>query len=158
MRDPAAFGPTTTTEEVLAGIDLAGRIVLVTGGSSGLGKETARALAAHGAEVILTARDVPKGEAVAAETGKGREEQLGPHAVFVHRADALVDVVGGRDHVVVMACEEVIALALFSLAEAARVRVALEPERVEATLPLPTLHAGLGFDYSRRSRLHHFGW
>ena len=38
----------------------------MTGGSSGLGQETARALAAHGAEVILTARDVPKGEAVAA--------------------------------------------------------------------------------------------
>ncbi len=66
MRDPATFGPTTTTDEVLDGIDLTGRIALVTGGSSGLGQETARALAAHGAEVILTARDVPKGEAVAA--------------------------------------------------------------------------------------------
>lgn len=66
MRNPATFGPTTTTEEVLDGIDLGGTIALVTGGSSGLGQETARALAAHGAEVILTARDVPKGEAVAA--------------------------------------------------------------------------------------------
>ncbi len=67
MRDPASFGPTTTTEHVLDGLDLGGRIALVTGGSSGLGRETARALAAHGAEVILTARDVPKGETVAAD-------------------------------------------------------------------------------------------
>ncbi len=67
VRNAASFGPTTTTEEVLEGIDLTGRTALVTGGSSGLGKETSRALAAHGALVILTARDVPKGEAVAAE-------------------------------------------------------------------------------------------
>ena len=66
MRNPATFGPTTTTEEVLDGIDLRGRVALITGGSSGLGQETARALAKHGAEVILTARDQPKGEAVAA--------------------------------------------------------------------------------------------
>ena len=66
MRDAATFGPTTTTDEVLDGIDLGGKVAVVTGGSSGLGQETARALAAHGAEVTLTARDVPKGEAVAA--------------------------------------------------------------------------------------------
>lgn len=67
MRDATSFGPTTTTDEVLDGLDLRGRTVLVTGGSSGLGKETARALAAHGAKVVLTARDVPKGTKVADE-------------------------------------------------------------------------------------------
>ena len=67
MRDAATFGSTTTTDEVLDGIDLRGTVAVVTGGSSGLGRETARALAAHGAEVTLTARDVPKGEAVAAD-------------------------------------------------------------------------------------------
>ena len=67
MRDPATFGPSTTTEDVLDGIDLRGTVALVTGGSSGLGQETARALANHGAHVVLTARDVPKGEKVAAD-------------------------------------------------------------------------------------------
>jgi NAD(P)-dependent dehydrogenase (short-subunit alcohol dehydrogenase family) len=66
MRDTSTFGPETTTNDVLAGIDLHGVVALVTGGSSGLGQETARAFAAQGAQVILTARDVPKGEAAAA--------------------------------------------------------------------------------------------
>jgi NAD(P)-dependent dehydrogenase (short-subunit alcohol dehydrogenase family) len=66
MRDAAKFGAETTASEVAEGIDLGGKVALVTGGSSGLGQETARVLAASGAHVILTARDVPKGEAVAA--------------------------------------------------------------------------------------------
>ena len=66
MRDAAKFGAGTTASEVAEGIDLGGRVALVTGGSSGLGQETARVLAARGAHVILTARDLPKGEAVAA--------------------------------------------------------------------------------------------
>jgi NAD(P)-dependent dehydrogenase (short-subunit alcohol dehydrogenase family) len=58
-----AFGATSTTDEVLAGVDLSGKRVLVTGVSAGLGVETARALAAHGAEVVGAARDLVKGEA-----------------------------------------------------------------------------------------------
>jgi len=54
------FGATTTTEEVLAGIRLDGKRVLVTGVSAGLGVETARALAARGASVVGTARDLKK--------------------------------------------------------------------------------------------------
>jgi NAD(P)-dependent dehydrogenase (short-subunit alcohol dehydrogenase family) len=76
VRDASKFGAATTTDEVLEGIDLGGKRMLVTGGSSGIGQETARALAAHGAEVILTARDVAKGESVAEairrSTGNGR--------------------------------------------------------------------------------------
>ena len=78
MRDAATFGAETTASEVAEGIDLRGKVALVTGGSSGLGQETARVLAARGAHVILTARDVPKGESVAAgiraSTGNERVE------------------------------------------------------------------------------------
>jgi NAD(P)-dependent dehydrogenase (short-subunit alcohol dehydrogenase family) len=58
----ANFGWHSTTDEVLRGIDLTGKRALVTGVSAGLGIETARALAAHGAEVLGTARDLQKGE------------------------------------------------------------------------------------------------
>src|SRR5687768_1110333 len=54
------FGFESTTDEVLEGISLAGKRVLVTGVSAGLGVETARALAAHGAQVVGTARDLDK--------------------------------------------------------------------------------------------------
>jgi NAD(P)-dependent dehydrogenase (short-subunit alcohol dehydrogenase family) len=57
------FGPTSTTEDVLAGIDLQGKRILVTGVSAGLGVETARSLAAHGAQVVGAARDLKKAEA-----------------------------------------------------------------------------------------------
>lgn len=54
------FGATTTTDEVLAGVDLRGKRIFVTGVSAGLGVETARALAARGAQVIGAARDLDK--------------------------------------------------------------------------------------------------
>ncbi|MDI2129778.1 SDR family NAD(P)-dependent oxidoreductase [Yinghuangia seranimata] len=57
------YGPDTTTDEVAAGVDLAGRTAVVTGATSGLGLETARVLALAGAHVVLTARDAAKGEA-----------------------------------------------------------------------------------------------
>jgi NADP-dependent 3-hydroxy acid dehydrogenase YdfG len=44
------FGAASTTEDVLSGINLRGKRILVTGVSAGLGVETARALAAHGAK------------------------------------------------------------------------------------------------------------
>lgn len=55
-----SFGWQSTSDEVLDGVDLRGKRALVTGVSAGLGVETARALAAHGAEVIGTARDLQK--------------------------------------------------------------------------------------------------
>jgi NAD(P)-dependent dehydrogenase (short-subunit alcohol dehydrogenase family) len=70
-----SFGATSTTDEVLRGISLSGKRVLVTGVSAGLGVETARALAAHGAEVIGAARDLSKAqgatEKVRAQAARG---------------------------------------------------------------------------------------
>jgi NAD(P)-dependent dehydrogenase (short-subunit alcohol dehydrogenase family) len=63
----ATFGATSTTDEVLRGIDLKGKRVLVTGVSAGLGVETARALVAHGAEVVGAARDLVKAERATAD-------------------------------------------------------------------------------------------
>jgi NAD(P)-dependent dehydrogenase (short-subunit alcohol dehydrogenase family) len=56
------FGATSTTDQVLEGVNLSGKRVLVTGVSAGLGVETARALASRGAEVIGTARDLSKAQ------------------------------------------------------------------------------------------------
>ena len=64
MRDSGKFGANTTSDEALEGLDLRGKLVLITGGSSGLGQESARALAAKGAHVVLTARDAAKGRGV----------------------------------------------------------------------------------------------
>ena len=55
-----SFGAKSTADDVLARTDLHGKRYLVTGVSSGIGVETARVLAAHGAQVVGTARDVGK--------------------------------------------------------------------------------------------------
>jgi len=56
---------TSTTDDVMMGVDLAGKRVLVTGVSAGLGLETARVLAAHGAQVVGAVRDLTKAERAA---------------------------------------------------------------------------------------------
>jgi NAD(P)-dependent dehydrogenase (short-subunit alcohol dehydrogenase family) len=56
----------TTTDEVLEGVDLGGKIAVVTGASTGLGLETARALASAGALVVLAGRDSSRIDAAAA--------------------------------------------------------------------------------------------
>src|SRR6516165_5186153 len=64
------FGATSTTDEVLSGVNLHGKRILVTGVSAGLGVETARSLAAHGAQVVGAARDLIKAEAATAQVRK----------------------------------------------------------------------------------------
>jgi len=64
------FGATSTTEDVLSGVRLDGKRILVTGASAGLGVETARALVAHGAHVVGAARDLAKAEAATAQVRK----------------------------------------------------------------------------------------
>ncbi|WP_394360410.1 SDR family NAD(P)-dependent oxidoreductase [Amycolatopsis sp. SB7-3] len=62
----SGFGARSTAEEVLNGIDLSGRLALVTGGYSGLGLETTRALANAGAHVVVPARRPADAEAALA--------------------------------------------------------------------------------------------
>jgi NAD(P)-dependent dehydrogenase (short-subunit alcohol dehydrogenase family) len=63
------FGRDTTTDEVLEGMDLSGRRFVITGAASGLGRESARALSAHGASVAMLARSAERSEAAVAEVG-----------------------------------------------------------------------------------------
>lgn len=65
------FDATSTAAEVLAGVDLLGKRAIITGAASGIGVETARALAFAGADVTLAVRNSAAGEQVAANIGHG---------------------------------------------------------------------------------------
>ncbi|MGW0757410.1 SDR family NAD(P)-dependent oxidoreductase [Streptomyces sp. NPDC002814] len=77
------FGFSSTAAEVAQGVDLTGRRAVVTGASSGIGAETARALAATGAAVTLAVRDRAAGERVA----KDITASTGNHEVHVAHLD-----------------------------------------------------------------------
>jgi len=113
------FGATSTTDDVMAGVDLSGKRVLVTGASAGLGVETARVLAAHGAQVVGAVRDLDKGhratEAVRAGAANGGgleliQLDLASLASVRAAADALVEAGKPFDVVIanagVMACPQ----------------------------------------------------
>ncbi|MFD4637456.1 SDR family NAD(P)-dependent oxidoreductase [Lentzea sp. NPDC058436] len=74
------FGPETTALQVVEGIDLSGHRAVVTGGASGIGVETVRALAVAGAEVTIAARDIDTGERVATALAKS----TGAHITVAH--------------------------------------------------------------------------
>jgi NAD(P)-dependent dehydrogenase (short-subunit alcohol dehydrogenase family) len=61
--EATSFGATSTTNDVLSGVNLKGKRILITGVSAGIGVETARSLAAHGAQVVGAARDLNKAKA-----------------------------------------------------------------------------------------------
>lgn len=61
------FGASSTADDVLAGHNLSGQLVFITGGASGLGQETARAMAARGAHIVIAARDRGKLDQAQAE-------------------------------------------------------------------------------------------
>ncbi|HEX3590304.1 MAG TPA: SDR family NAD(P)-dependent oxidoreductase [Pseudonocardiaceae bacterium] len=81
------FGPQSTTSDVTRGLDLTGSTVVVTGGSGGLGFETARSLVGAGAAVVLLDKDAARGEA---STRRLRDEQPG--------ADVTSHIVDLTDH------------------------------------------------------------
>jgi len=68
--DATSFGATSTTDDVLSGVNLKGKRILITGVSAGLGVETARSLAAHGAQVVGAARDLNKAKAATEQVRK----------------------------------------------------------------------------------------
>ena len=85
------FGFSSTAAEVIAGVDLSGKRAIVTGASSGIGVETARALADAGAAVTLAVRNTEAGERVAAAI----RDSTGNSAVTVGALD-LSDLTSAR--------------------------------------------------------------
>lgn len=71
MMTSRSIGATSTTEDVLSDVKLHGKRILITGVSAGLGVETARALAAHGAQVVGAAQDLAKAQEATAGVRKG---------------------------------------------------------------------------------------
>src|ERR1700739_1023189 len=76
------FGATSTTDDVLAGVKLHGKRILVTGVSAGIGVGTARFLAPHGAHVVGAARDLAKAEAPTAQVRKDAAQNGGSFEVI----------------------------------------------------------------------------
>jgi NAD(P)-dependent dehydrogenase (short-subunit alcohol dehydrogenase family) len=68
--EATSFGATSTTDDVLSGVNLKGKRILITGVSAGLGVETARSLAAHGAHVVGAARNLNKANAATEQVRK----------------------------------------------------------------------------------------
>ena len=67
MTSSIPFGFSSTAADVLEGVELSGRNVIVTGGAAGIGMETSRALAAAGAAVTIAARRPDEAERAVAE-------------------------------------------------------------------------------------------
>jgi NAD(P)-dependent dehydrogenase (short-subunit alcohol dehydrogenase family) len=91
-----------TAEEVLAGLDLSGKVALVTGGAAGLGLEITRALAGAGARVIATGRDLARAEAALSSTASAEALalDLGDPAGIERCAQAVLASGAGLDVVI----------------------------------------------------------
>ena len=81
-----AFNGRTTSEEIVAGLDLTGRTIVVTGTSTGLGFEAARVLAGAGAEVVMVARD-PEKNAKALSRIEAAQPDARLHPVTINLAE-----------------------------------------------------------------------
>lgn len=109
------FDKLSTADEVAAGVDLSGALAVITGAAAGIGKETARVLAAAGADVILAGRNRAVLDAAAAEltlSAKGRVVVLDLDLLSLQSVADFADQVAGMDRAVdllilnagVMAC------------------------------------------------------
>jgi NADP-dependent 3-hydroxy acid dehydrogenase YdfG len=72
----SGFGPTTTARQVLKGVDLTGKVAMVTGGYAGIGLETTRALAEAGAAVIVPARTPDKARQALSNMSRVEQDKL----------------------------------------------------------------------------------
>lgn len=91
------FDVTTTTDDVLTGMTLSGKRILVTGTSSGLGLETARALVAHGAEVVGAVRDLARAEQACADVRAAAAAGGGQFSLITLDLASLVSVRAAAD-------------------------------------------------------------
>ncbi|MFC8513116.1 oxidoreductase [Streptomyces sp. NPDC057257] len=73
---PSGIGAAATAEEVIKGVDLTGKVAIVTGGYSGIGLETARVLRSAGAEVVVPARDLERARAALKDVPGAQVEYL----------------------------------------------------------------------------------
>ena len=86
-----AFDVDTTTDQVVEGLDLTGKTIVITGATSGLGKESARALAPTGAHLVLCGRNDEKGHQIGRQTIREEKDQSrgknckGDNELIVHR-------------------------------------------------------------------------
>ena len=105
MRITTPFGATSTADDVVRGVEMPGTRVVVTGASSGIGVETARALARTGADVTLAVRDVGAGAEVAADitasTGNANVAVAHLDLTSSTSIDAFADAWDGPLHVLV---------------------------------------------------------
>lgn len=93
-KGPSGFGFGTTAEQVTAGLDLAGKSILITGAASGLGQETARVLADRGARVLALARTLEKAESACRSlrgTSKPVACDLADPSSVLHAVEAIKD-------------------------------------------------------------------
>lgn len=104
-RPSAGFDRFSTAAEVVAGVDLRGSVIVVTGGASGIGLETARALASAGARVTLAVRDVQAGARAAtdivASTGNDAVDVRELDLADLASVDAFVEAWEGPLHVLI---------------------------------------------------------
>ncbi|MCW2786938.1 MAG: hypothetical protein JWP74_3455 [Marmoricola sp.] len=104
-RTISPFDFSSTAAEVISGVDLHGRRALVTGAASGIGVETARALASAGAETVIAARDLAAADRVAASIREdtGNEAVSAVHLDLLDRAsvDRLVEGYAGPLHLLI---------------------------------------------------------